>query len=121
MQPKFQYNGQLLSNLICLLTNANDFDASWLLYEYYISNKNLLINPLHEKSLMYLLSLAVKQNNIDRAINIIETINELSYECLSNALDLLNRNVNLDNHDRQRLRTIQQNSSLESAHHVKLV
>ncbi len=119
-QP-FQYNGLLLSNLIYLLTRANDFDASWLLYEYYLSNKNTLINPLNELCLMSLLSLTIKQNNIDRSINIIETINELNYECLSNALDLLNKNVNLDNHDRQRLRTIQKNSSLESAHHVKLV
>ena len=70
---------------------------------------------------MNLLSLAIKHNHIDQALNIIETINELSYECLSNALDLLNKNVNLDNHDRQRLRTIQKNSSLESAHYVKLV
>jgi len=119
-QP-FQYNGLLLSNLIYLLTRANDFDASWLLYEYYLSNKNTLINPLNELCLMSLLSLTIKQNNIDRSINIIETINELNYECLSNALDLLNKNVNLDNHDRQRLRTIQKNSSLGSAHHVKLV
>ncbi len=121
LQPKFQYSGQILSDLICLLTQADDFDASWSLYEYHISNKNILINSLNEKSLMSLLSLSVKQNNIDRALTIIETINELNYECLSDALDLLNRNVNLDNHDRQRLRTIQNNSSLESAHHVKLV
>jgi hypothetical protein len=121
LQPKFQYNGHLLSNLICLLTQANDFDTSWSLYEYYLSNKNILINPLNERSLMSLLSLSIKQNSIDRALNIIETISELNYECLSNALDLLNRNVNLDRHDRQRLRTIQKNSSLESAHHVKLL
>jgi hypothetical protein len=119
-QP-FQYSGLLISNLICLLTRANDFDASWSLYEYYLSNRKILINPLSELSLMSLLSLTVKQNHIDRALNIIETINELNYECLSNALDLLNRNVNLDNRDRQRLRTIQNNSTLESAHHVKLV
>jgi hypothetical protein len=119
-QP-FQYSGLLISNLICLLTRANDFDASWSLYEYYLSNRKTLINPLSELSLMSLLSLTVKQNHIDRALNIIETINELNYECLSNALDLLNRNVNLDNRDRQRLRTIQKNSTLESAHHVKLV
>jgi hypothetical protein len=120
-QPKFQYTGHLLSDLICLLTNANDFDGSWSLYEYYLSNKNLLINPLNEKSLMNLLLLSSRQNNIDRALNIIETITELNYECLSNALDLLNRNVNLDNRDRQRLKTIQKKSSLESAHYVKLV
>jgi hypothetical protein len=120
-QQPFQYSGLLLSNLICLLTHANDFDASWLLYEYYLSNKNTLINSLNEISLMSLLSLSVKENNIDRSLNIIETINELNYECLSNALDLLNRNINLDNRDRQRLRTIQKNSSLESAQHVKLV
>jgi hypothetical protein len=119
-QP-FQYSGLLISNLICLLTRANDFDASWSLYEYYLSNRKTLINPLSELSLMSLLSLTVKQNHIDRALNIIETVNELNYECLSNALDLLNRNVNLDNRDRQRLRTIQKNSTLESAHHVKLV
>lgn len=120
-QPPFQYSGILLSNLISLLIRANDFEASWSLYEHYLSDKNTLINPLNEFSLMSLLSLAIKENNIDRSINIIETINELNYECLSNALDLLNRNVNLDHHDRQRLRTIQKNSSLESAQHVKLV
>jgi hypothetical protein len=119
-QP-FQYSGILLSNMICLLARANDFDASWSLYEYYLFNRKTLINPLHESSLMSLLSLAIKQNHIDRSLNVLETINELNYECLSNALDLLNRNVNLDNRDRQRLRTIQNNSTLESAHHVKLV
>ena len=119
-QP-FQYSGLLLSNMICLLTRANDFDASWSLYEYYLFNRKTLINPLNETSLMSLLSLAIKQNHIDRSLNVVETINELNYECLSNALDLLNRNVNLDNRDRQRLRTIQNNSTLESAQHVKLV
>ena len=119
--PPFQYSGILLSNLISILTRANDFDASWSLYEHYLANKNTMMNPLNEKSLMSLLALAVKQNNIDRAIHIIETINEFQYECLSNALDLLNRTVNLDHRDRQRLKTIQKNSSLESAHHVKLV
>jgi hypothetical protein len=121
LKQPFQYSGILLSDLICLLTRANDFDASWSLYEYYRSNKNTLINPLNEVSLMSLLSLSIKQNQIDRALNIIETINEFNYECLSNALDLLNRNVNLDTRDRQRLRTIQKNSSLESAHLVKLL
>ncbi|CAF1245396.1 unnamed protein product [Adineta steineri] len=121
LQPVFQYSGQLLSNLICLLAQADDFDASWSLYEHYLSNKNTLINPLNEKSLMLLLSLSIKQNHINRALDIIETINELNYECLSDALDLLNRNVNLSINDRQRLKTIQKNSSLESAHHVKLI
>jgi hypothetical protein len=121
LKQPFRSSGILLSNLICLLTRANDFDASWSLYEYYLSNRNTLINPLNEISLMSLLSLSVKQNNIDRALNIIETINEFKYECLSNALDLLNRNINLNLHDRQRLRSIQKKSSLESAHHVKLV
>ncbi|CAF4423138.1 unnamed protein product, partial [Rotaria sp. Silwood2] len=121
LQPKFQYSGQLLSNLIYLLTRADDFEASWSLYEYYLLNKNILINPLNEISLMSLLTLSIEQNHIDHSLNIVERINELNYECLSNALDLLNRNGNLDNKDRQRLRTIQKNSSLESAHLVKLV
>lgn len=119
-QP-FQYSGILLSNLISLLTRANDYEASWSLYEYYLANKNTVINPLNEISLMSLLSLAIKQNHVDHSIDIIETINELNYECLSNALDLLNRNINLDHHDRQRLRKIQKNSSLDSAQYVKLV
>ncbi|CAF4569501.1 unnamed protein product, partial [Rotaria sp. Silwood2] len=121
LQPKFQYSGQLLSNLIYLLTRADDFEASWSLYEYYLLNKNILINPLNEISLMSLLTLSIEQNHIDHSLNIVEKINELNYECLSNALDLLNRNGNLDHKDRQRLRTIQKNSSLESAHLVKLV
>ncbi|CAF1134961.1 unnamed protein product [Rotaria magnacalcarata] len=119
--PKFQYTGHILSNLIYLLTRADDFEASWSLYEHYLGNKSTLINPLNENSLMSLLSLSIKQNHVDQALNIIETINELNYECLSSALDLLNRHGNLDTKDRQRLRTIQKNSSLESAHLVKLV
>ena len=120
-QLKFQYNGRILSNLICLLTHANDYDASWSLYEYYLLNKDMLINPLDEKSLMSLLSLSIQQNNIDHALNIVETINEFNYECFGNALDLLNRSAKLDNGDRKRLRAMQKNSSSESAHHVKLV
>ncbi|CAF1316934.1 unnamed protein product [Rotaria sordida] len=120
-QSKFQYSGQLLSNLIYLLTRADDFDASWSLYEYYFLNKNILINQLNEISLMSLLKLSINQNRIDYALNIVEKINEFNYECLSDALDLLNRHENLDHKDRQRLRTIQKNSSLESAHLVKLV
>ncbi|UJR09511.1 hypothetical protein I4U23_013749 [Adineta vaga] len=120
-QQKFEYDGHLLSNLISLLIPADDWEASWSLYEYYLSNRNTLINPLNERSLMSLLSLATKKNYIDRALDIIETINEFGYECLSDALDLLNRNGNLNKQDRQRLRTIQKNSSLESAHNVKLV
>lgn len=121
MQPRFQYNGQLLSQLIYLLSRADDFEAGWTLYEHYLKNKNILITPLTETSLMSLLTLAAKQNQIDQALNIVETMSELNYEYLSNALDLLNRHGNLDNKDRQRLRAIQKNSSLESAHLVKLV
>ncbi|CAF4564589.1 unnamed protein product [Rotaria sp. Silwood1] len=120
-QPKFQYSGQLLSYLIYLLTRVDDFDTSWSLYEYYLLNKNILINPLNDICLMSLLTLSIKHNHIDHALNIVEKINEFNYECLSNALDLLNRHGNLDHKDRQRLRTIQKNSSLESAHLVKLV
>ena len=119
-QP-FQYSGNLLSYLINILTNAQDFEACWSLYEYYLAHKNTVINPLTEKSLMNLLDLTVKENQIDRSINIIETINELRYECLSNALDLLNRRANLDLHDRQRLKKIQKSSKLESAQLVKLI
>ena len=119
-QP-FQYSGNLLSYLINILTNAQDFEACWSLYEYYLAHKNTVINPLTEKSLMNLLDLTVKENQIDRSINIIETINELRYECLSNALDLLNRRANLDLHDRQRLKKIQKGSKLESAQLVKLI
>ncbi|CAF4552003.1 unnamed protein product, partial [Rotaria magnacalcarata] len=32
--PKFQYTGHILSNLIYLLTRADDFEASWSLYEH---------------------------------------------------------------------------------------
>lgn len=116
-QP-FQYTGSLLSNLMGLLTRADDFESSWSIYEYYRSNKNTLIQPLSESSLMSLLLLTVQVNRIDQALSIIETIKDLNYECLSDALDIVNRNVNLDLRDRQRLRTIQQNSS---AQNIKLV
>ena len=121
MQPKFEYSGQLLSSLISLLAQGDDFEASWSLYEFYIDNRNVLINPLSAGSLMSLVSLSAKTNNIDRALTAIELISELNYECFSDALDLLNRNVNLSLKDRQRLRAIQKNSSLESAFNVKLV
>lgn len=119
-QP-FQYSGSLLTNLIGLLIRADDFEAGWSLYEHYRSNKNTVIQPLTEQSLMALLSSAVQGNHIDRALSVIETIKEMNYECLSDSLDLLNRNIHLNHHDRLRLRTIQNSSSLKSAHDVKLV
>ena len=121
LQPKFQYSGHLISHLISLLAQASDFEASWSLFDYYMSNRNTLINPLNERSLMSLLSLAVKQTDADRAFTLIQTINDLNYDCLGDALDLLNRHVNLTHQDRQRLRKIQKNSSLESAQLVKLI
>ncbi|CAF1580215.1 unnamed protein product [Adineta ricciae] len=121
LRPKLQYDGHLLSNLICLLAPADDWEASWSLYEHYLSNRSTLINALNEQSLMSLLSLANRKNAIDSALDIIETINELQYECLGDALDLLNRNGNLTNRSRQHLMTIQKKSKVESAHHVKLV
>ena len=80
-----------------------------------------MINALNEQSLMSLLSLANRKNAVDSALDIIETINELQYECLGDALDILNRNGNLTNQSRQHLKTIQKKSKVESAHHVKLV
>ena len=121
LKQPFQYTGSLLSNLLGLLARADDFESSWSLYEHYRSNKNTLIQPLSESSLMSLLSLAVQGTRIDQALSIIETIKDSNYECLSDALDLLNRNINLDLRDRQRLRTIQQGSSLPSAQNIKLV
>ena len=121
LQPKFQYSGQLISHMICLLAQANDFEASWSLFEHYTSNRNTMINPLSERSLMALISLAVKQTDVDRSFTLIQTISDLSYDCLGDALDLLNRHVNLTQQDRQRLRKIQKNSSIESAHLVKLI
>ena len=118
---KFQYNGQLLSHLICLLSQGNDLESSFALYDYYVLHRSTMVNPLSERTLMLLLKLAVKEKNIDRSFNVLQTINEHSYDCLGDALDLVNRSISLTQKDRQYLRTIQKNATVESAHQVKLI
>lgn len=121
-QPvKFQYTGHLLSHLISLMSQGNDLDGSWALFEYYLANRSTLINPLTERSLMSLLSLSVKEKDVDRSFSILQTMNELVYDCLGDALDLVNRSISLTHQDRLQLRAIQKNSSVESAHQVKLI
>lgn len=120
-KAKFQYNGQLLSNLICLLGQSNDWEGCSALFDHYLTHRQTMINPLSERSLSILLRLASEQMEIDRAMEILQLINELSYESLGDGLDLLNRNVHLSTQDRQRLKSIQKNATVESAHLIKLI
>jgi hypothetical protein len=120
-QRNFQYNGQLLSYMICLLSQANDYEASWSLFEFYMSNRSTMVNQLNEHCLMLLMSVLVQHNQTEQAFAIIDVINEWKQKCLGNALDMLNRHVHLTFQDRQRLRTIQKNSTVESARDVKLI
>lgn len=120
-KPKFEYNGQILSNLICLLGQSNDIDGCLTLFDYYLTNRQIMVNPLSERSLSTLVRLSAEQTRIDRAFQILELINELNYDCLADGLDLLNRNVHLSPQDRQRLRNIQKNATVESAHLIKLL
>lgn len=120
-KPKFEYNGHLVSNLICLLGQSNDLEACLALFDYYLAHRQTMVNPLSERSLAILVRRSAEQMRIDRAFDILELINELNYDCLADALDLLNRNVQLSHQDRQRLRTIQKNATVESAHLIKLL
>ncbi|CAF0831678.1 unnamed protein product [Didymodactylos carnosus] len=119
-QP-FQYNGNLISYLILLLSRGNDFDGSWHLYNFYQNNREFLINPLTDVSLMALLSLCVQQKDTDKSIEVIQTIGELSYECLPQAIGLLNENVKLNAKSRSNLKQIQNESKIEAAKDVKIL